>query len=59
MNVKELNLGIKPFNFRAAPNLADRLNQLDQVGSESRIFAGGKDFVLNLKKKTALPKKES
>jgi aerobic carbon-monoxide dehydrogenase medium subunit len=47
---------IRPFDFRKAHSLSDAINQLDQIGPNAQVIAGGTDLVLNLKKKKALPK---
>ena len=47
---------IRPFDFKIASSLRDAVNQLDLLGPDARVIAGGTDLVLNLKKKKVLPK---
>ena len=48
---------IRPFDYWAAPGLAEALNELDLHGADAKVIAGGTDLVLNLKKKTILPRR--
>ncbi len=46
---------IRPFEYYAAVNLEDALEQLSEYGPDTRILAGGTDLVLGMKRKTDLP----
>ena len=48
---------IRPFDYWAAPGLAEALNELDLHGADAKVIAGGTDLVLNMKKKTILPRR--
>ena len=48
---------IRPFDYWAAPGLAEALNELDLHGADAKVIAGGTDLVLNLKKKAILPRR--
>ena len=46
---------IRPFDYWAAPNLDEALDELDRHGADVKIIAGGTDLVLNMKKKNIQP----
>jgi CO/xanthine dehydrogenase FAD-binding subunit len=48
---------IRPFDYWAAPGLDEALNELDLHGADAKVIAGGTDLVLNMKKKTILPRR--
>jgi carbon-monoxide dehydrogenase medium subunit len=48
---------IRSFDYREARSLDDALNELEKYGTDARIIAGGTDLVLNMKKKTILPRR--
>ncbi|MGD8291717.1 MAG: xanthine dehydrogenase family protein subunit M [Desulfobacterales bacterium] len=48
---------IRPFDYWAASNLDEALNELDHFGADAKIIAGGTDLVLNMKKKNILPRR--
>ena len=48
---------IRSFDYWAAPDLDEALNELDLRGADAKIIAGGTDLVLNMKKKNILPRR--
>jgi len=48
---------IRPFDYWAASNLDEALDELDRCGTDAKIIAGGTDLVLNMKKKNILPRR--
>ena len=48
---------IRPFEYYAAVNLEDALEQLSEYGPDTRILAGGTDLVLGMKRKIDLPRR--
>ena len=48
---------IRPFEYWAAPGLAEALIELDLCRADAKIIAGGTDLVLNMKKKNIQPRR--
>jgi carbon-monoxide dehydrogenase medium subunit len=48
---------IRSFDYWAAPDLDEALDELDLHGADAKVIAGGTDLVLNMKKKNILPRR--
>ena len=48
---------IRSFDYWAAPGLDEALSEIDLHRADAKVIAGGTDLVLNMKKKTILPRR--
>ena len=48
---------IRSFDYWAAPGLDEALSEIDLHRTDAKVIAGGTDLVLNMKKKTILPRR--